>query len=112
MMMWRPLRRTSTNPCRTRSAQSSRPEKTRSLPNFYLKPGDKDFRMPAALDLARVSRFQEKFNRLLQVLACIFDGVSLARNIELRAQGHIPIAFALNNRSHLNLTHTAPLPTF
>ena len=54
---WLPLCRTSEKPCRERMAQTSRPERTRSLPNLYLKTSDKNLLVTTSLDLAIVRRF-------------------------------------------------------
>jgi len=48
---WLPLRRTSENPLRARMAQTSRPDKTRILPNLDLKAGYKNLGVLAARDL-------------------------------------------------------------
>jgi hypothetical protein len=40
---WLPLRRTSEKPCAARILQTSRPEKTRSLPNLDLEASHKNF---------------------------------------------------------------------
>jgi hypothetical protein len=56
---WLPRRRTSANPWRERMMQTSRPERTRSLANLDLKPGYKQFGVPAPFDLRRVRRFKE-----------------------------------------------------
>jgi hypothetical protein len=78
-------------------AQTSRPEKTRSLPNLYLESGNKDLSVPSALDLTFVGGFQERFNRFLKIPAGGFDTVALAGNVEFGTQSDVAIAFAFND---------------
>src|SRR6266478_4053775 len=69
-------------------AQTSRPERTRSLPNLYLEPRDKNFGVTAAFYLARIA---------------------LAGYVEFRAKPDIAVTFPLNNRGELLcLLHTPP----
>jgi len=44
-------------------AQTSRPERTRSLPNLYLEPRDKNFGVTAAFYLARICRLKKQLDR-------------------------------------------------
>jgi|HubBroStandDraft_5_1064220.scaffolds.fasta_scaffold835695_2 hypothetical protein len=94
-------------------AHTSRPERTRSLPNLYLESGDEHFSVPSALDLTFVGGFQEQFNRFLQILAGGFDSVALTGNVKLGAQSDIAIAFAFDNRRELlHCLHMPPIRTF
>src|SRR5580698_4272883 len=109
--IWLPFRRTSENPRRERMAHTSRPDRTRSLPNLYLESGDEHFSVPSALDLTFVGGFQEQFNRFLQILAGGFDAVALTGNVKLGAQSDIAIAFD-NRRELLHCLHMPPIRTF
>jgi len=65
MTTWLPRCRTLRKPCRARMPQTSRPDKTRSLPNLDLKARHKHFRMAPSLDLCGISRLKEEFGSLL-----------------------------------------------
>jgi hypothetical protein len=108
---WLPLRRTSENPWRDKMAQTCRPEKTRSLPNFYLESRDKNFSVSSALDLTLVSGLQKQFNGFLKILAGRLNGVTLAGNVELGAQSDVTIPFTLDDgRQLLHALHISPIP--
>jgi hypothetical protein len=62
---WLPRCRTFWKPFRARMSQTSRPEKTRSLPNLDLELGYKNLRMLPSFNLRRVCSFQEKLYSLL-----------------------------------------------
>jgi hypothetical protein len=68
-----------------RMAQTSLPERTRSLPNLYLKPSDKYFGALSSFDLGRICRFEEKLDGLLQIQAADSMVSPLARDIEFGA---------------------------
>jgi hypothetical protein len=90
-------------------AQTSRPDRTRSLPNLNLKSCYEYFRVPPSFDLGWVRRLEEEFDRFLQVCASGLDGVALARNIELGTKSNVSVALALNNRCQLlSLFHGDP----
>lgn len=57
--------------------------------------------MQSARDLGWVGRFEEQLQRLDQVGPRSFDGIALARDIQLGAQGHIRVALAFDNRGEL-----------
>jgi CelD/BcsL family acetyltransferase involved in cellulose biosynthesis len=57
--------------------------------------------MQAGLDLSRIGSFKEEFQRLDQILAGLFNAVSLAGNIQFGAESHIARAFPFNNASEL-----------
>src|SRR5262245_30482829 len=101
MTMWLPRRRTSANPAASRILHTSRPERTRSLPNRYLDAGDEHFSMQAALDFARIRGFEKELQRFDQILLRRFNRLVLTCNIELRAQCHIPVVFPLNHGRQL-----------
>jgi hypothetical protein len=107
---WLPRCRTSTKPWRERMPQTSRPERTRSLPNLNLKSRDKYFRMPTPFDLCRVRTLKEEFDGFLQVRSSGFYAVTLARNIELGTKSDVCIALAFNNGCKLlHLFHSGEL---
>src|SRR5216683_4021150 len=72
-------------PLAARILQTSRPERTRSLPNLYLKPGNKHFRVLTLLDLAGVGRFKKQLHSFLEVPARRFNALPLAGNVQFRA---------------------------
>jgi len=89
------------NPFRSRIVQTSRPERTRSLANLYLKPGNENFCMTALLDFAGVGGLEEQLYRFLKVVASGLDCVPLAGYIQFRAQRNIPTPFAFDDRGDL-----------
>src|SRR6266478_5327431 len=90
-------------------AQTSRPERTRSLPNLYLEPRDKNFGVTAAFYLARICRLKKQLDRFLKIVARRFDRIALAGYVEFRAKPDIAVTFPLNNRGELLcLLHTPP----
>src|SRR2546427_2997443 len=98
MAIWLPRRRTSVNPWRSRIWQTSRPERTRSLPMRRVEPRDEHLAVKPAIDLPRVGRLQEKLDRLLEIGCGLFDGGPLAGHVEFGAQGDIEVAFFFQNR--------------
>ena len=48
-----------------KDAATSRPDRTRSLPNLNLKARHKHFRMAPSFDLGGISRLKEEFDGLL-----------------------------------------------
>src|SRR5213594_2379967 len=98
MTMWLPRCRTWTNPCRSRIAQASRPERTRSLPTGYLDLRDVDLVSESNQNLGGRGALEEQFKRLAEVISGNPDGVSLARNIQLWTVGHEAVTFLLDDR--------------
>jgi hypothetical protein len=82
-------------------AQTSRPDKTRNLPNLDLKPGYKNLGVLAALDLRSVGGFKEQLYRFLQILPGSLDGIALTCDINFGAKADIAVAFALNDGGEL-----------
>jgi hypothetical protein len=82
-------------------AQTSRPERTRSLPNLDLKSRHKYFGVPPSFDLGWIGRLKEEFNGFLQICASCLDGIALARDIQLGTESNISVALALNDRRKL-----------
>jgi len=80
---------------------TSRPERTRSLPNLNLKSSYEYFRVKTPFNLARVGCFKEQLDCLLEIRTGRLDCFALAGDIELRAKTDIPSAIALNNRCQL-----------
>ncbi len=71
-----------------RILRTSRPDRTRSLPNRYLDPGDKHLAVQPSRDLGRICRLKEQLQRLDQFRSRGFDRVGLAREVELGTQSH------------------------
>ena len=67
-------------------AQTSRPDKTRNLPNLDLKPGYENLGVLATFDLRAVGGFEKQLYRFLQILAGRLDSIALACNINFGAQ--------------------------
>jgi hypothetical protein len=82
-------------------AQTSRPERTRSLPNLDLKSRYKYFGVPASFDFGWIRRFEKQLDRFLQVCTSTLDRVALARDIELGTKPNVPLALALNDCGQL-----------
>src|SRR5215471_4720985 len=101
MMTWLPRWRTRTNPCEASSWQTSRPEKTRSLGNAYLDRGYVHLTAQALGDFGLVGGFEEELHGLDEIRPSLLDRVTLARDIQLRAQRHEAVAFALNHARQL-----------
>jgi hypothetical protein len=95
---WLQRCRTSRKPCFARMAQTSRPERTRSLPNLNLKSGHKYFGVPPAFNLTWICCLKEEFNGLLQIRARGLDCLALARDIKLGTESNVSVALALNDR--------------
>lgn len=90
MIRWLPCWRTAANPCCSRIRQTSGPERTRSLPNQHLNLSHENFVVKAPGDFGRGGSFEEQRERLNEVDSGFFNGRTLARNIELRAQRRKP----------------------
>jgi hypothetical protein len=79
-------------------AQTSRPERTRSLPNLDLKSRHKYFGVPPSFDLGWIRRLEEQLNGFLQICASGLDGIALTRDIQLGTEPNVSVALALNDR--------------
>src|SRR5262245_60853986 len=84
---WLPRRRISRKPCSARILQASRPDKIRSLPNRDLQTRHVDFGPETPLDLGGIGGLEEELQSLLEIPPRLLDGRSLARHVQLRAQG-------------------------
>ena len=76
---------------------ASRPDSTRNLPNGYLKAGDVYLVVKSITYLTGACAFQKKFNCLHQVILGLVDGITLAGDVQLRAQGDISVAFSFDD---------------
>ena len=91
-------------------AQTSRPDKTRNLPNLDLKPGDENLGVSTALNLRAVGSLKKQLDCFLQISPGFFDGIPLACDIYLGAQTDIALTFALDNgRQLLYVFHGPPV---
>src|SRR5882672_7505280 len=97
MTMWLPRRLTSRKPCCCSIWQVSRPERTRSLPIRGLELRHEDVFPPPSFHLAGIGRLEEQGDGLLQVVQSVLDRGALARNIQLRAESHVQVAFPLDD---------------
>jgi ABC-type metal ion transport system substrate-binding protein len=95
-MIWLPRRRTSTNPCNARISQTSRPERTRSLPNADLNLRYENFAAHASLNFVARSAFKEQLKSFSQILASRLHSLALAGDVQFWTQGDETIVFALN----------------
>ena len=105
---WLPRCRTAANPCRSKIRHTSLPENTPNLGMDGLEAGHKDFVMEPFGEFLRRRALEEQFNGLTQVGQCLFHGVALAGNIEFRAQRHVTVALALEDRCELAFLLHAP----
>lgn len=78
-------------------AQTSLPERTRRLPNCDFHVSYVDLLAKTLTQLLGRSRLEEKFERLAQVFARLFDGPALARNVEFRAERYVAVGVALDD---------------
>jgi hypothetical protein len=101
MMMWLPRLRTSTKPLAASLAQTARPERTRSLPNRHFQASHENLGVKTALDFRRVGRLEEQLDGLDEILPRGLDGISLARDVELRTERNVPVAFAFDDPGDL-----------
>lgn len=94
-------------------AQTSRPERTRSLPNLNLKSRHKYFGVPPSFDLAWIRCLEEQLNGLLQICARGLDCLALARDVKLGTESNVSVALALklalnDRRELLRSFHGSP----
>src|SRR6266542_3790740 len=113
MIMWLPRCRTRTKLCGARIRHTSRRERTWSLGKPDAEPSHVHLRVEALFDFRPARRFEEQLERFFQVLPGFFDGVTLACDVELGAQRHVAVAFALDNRREVPAVgHVALSPGF
>jgi len=100
------LCRTFVKPFLPRMVQTSRPERTRSLPNLNLDLSYENLRVLPRFDFRRLRGLKKKLDCFLQIGACILDAIALARDIELGTQGDISATLSLDNCRELpNVLH-------
>ena len=80
--------------------QISEPDRTRSLPNRHLNLGHEDVVVKAPVNFGRGGRFEEQGERFDEVGSRLFDGRTLARNVELRAQSYEAITLTFDDRDY------------
>lgn len=78
-------------------ARTSRPDKTRSLPNGYLYTGNVAFAGEVLGNLLVAGNLKKTFERFDEVTSSLLDGVSLTSDANLRAQCHEAVAFSSND---------------
>jgi hypothetical protein len=76
--------------------QACHPDTTRSLPNHNLKPSHKYYREKAPINYTRVGSFKKQFHSFLEVPPRGFDGVTLAGDIQFRANAYVAVAFTFD----------------
>ena len=86
------------------------PERTRSLLNRNLDVGHVDFAAQALLDFLGGGRLEEKAQGFFEVRPRFGHGISLAGDIDLRAQSHIPVPVAFHYRGQLSPHPCFPIP--
>ena len=82
---------------RWRTAKTSAPERTRSLPNHYLDLSYENIVVRAPGDLRWGCGLKEQSQRLNQIGAGLFNRFPLTRDIEFRAQRYKTIVLSLND---------------
>src|SRR5262249_39488478 len=65
--------------------------------------------MQPLLYFASVDSLQKQLRRLMQIRARLFDGRTLAGNVQVRTQGDVPIALAFDDRGQLMCSFHAAL---
>jgi len=95
MMAWLPRRRTSVKPFSWRMRQTSAPERRRSLlANRNLE------RTYLNVDAKTLGEFgwrrclEEELQRFSEIRASLLHRITLARNIDVRAESDVPVPFA------------------
>src|SRR3954451_1215634 len=92
-------------------SQTSRPERTRNLPNGDYQARHEDLGVQATYYFRRIGGFKEEFQCFREVVARFLDGITLTSDVEFRTQGDVTVSFALNDGSELAfLLHDFVLP--
>src|SRR5271157_3205066 len=94
---WLPLLRTSTKPCFAKMAHTSRPDRTRSLPNGYLDLCHKQIAMQPLLDLVVRGRLEKQLQGFFEILPRLLHRITLTGNIKFGAERHVSVTFPFNN---------------
>jgi len=90
------------NPFCSRILQTSKPARTRSLPNRDLDLSYEDLAVEAARNLGWGGGFEKERKRFNEVRTCLFDRIALACDVEFRAECYKPVVFTLDDRRHLS----------
>src|SRR5437763_11519016 len=67
-------------------AQTSRPESSRSSPNRHLQRSNVNLCVESVGDLVRRRCLKEQLNSFFQITTCLFNSISLAGDVQLRAE--------------------------
>src|ERR1035438_9419703 len=103
----------SRRPLRSKIRPSTQPTFRRTPQRKRVIAHHENFVVKTPGDLRRVGSFEEQRNRLDEVCSRFFNGCTLARDIELRAQRHKSVALTLDNRGEaLCWLHDPSLPQF
>ena len=88
--------------------QASCPDRTRNLPNGDLDLSHVHLATRPSADLIGRGSLEEQRQRLSEVLACLGNRFGLAGHIDFRAQGHVAVPIAFDNRRQ-EPVHALPL---
>src|SRR3712207_152787 len=72
------------------------PERTRSLDNGDVDVSYVNFWVESTLDLGGAGGLKEQLDSFSKILPRLLDGIALAGDVKLGAEGHIAIALALD----------------
>ena len=95
IIIWLPRLRISKKPWLARTAHTSFPERTRSLPNGNLDLCHKNIPMEPLLYFFWRSCFEKQFQCFLKVITCLLNGISLASNIQFRTKRYVSVPLFL-----------------
>src|ERR671923_121074 len=82
-------------------SHTSRPDNTRDLPNRYLHTRHEDLVMKPVLHFRWIGALKEQLQCFCKVASRLFDGIALARNVQLRTQRDVSISFSLDDGGHV-----------
>jgi len=91
-------------------AQTCLPERTRSLPNGDLQACHVHFFVKPVSNFRRRGGFEEEFKRFPEILARLFNCPALACDVQFRAERHVAISFALQDRRELSMHELERFP--
>jgi len=95
MTAWLPRRRTSVKPFSWRMRQTSAPERRRSLlANRNLERTHFNVDAKALGEFGWRRRLEEELQRFSEIRASLLHRITLARNIDVRAERDVPVPFA------------------
>ena len=81
----------------------------RSLPNGHLEPRYISFLVGSSLNFPGGCAFEKELHGLFQVIARFHDGIALAGDVQLRTEGHIAIAFSVNDSGQVMIHKNSPV---